>query len=91
MSICNIEIKKESLIKFSWDIYTDCKKKFWKKIILKNLTILKKMEDYKLKKKSFNYSFLKKNFYQNIAEIFICKKKFIMKINYDWKVIKKRL
>ena len=29
-SICNIEIKKESLIKFSWDIYTDCKKKFWK-------------------------------------------------------------
>jgi len=58
---------------------------------LKNLPILNKIEKYKLNKKIFNYSFLKKKIYQNIAEIFIYKKKFIMKINYDWKVIKKQL
>ena len=58
---------------------------------MENLTILKKNEKYKLKKKILITFFYKKIFYQNIAEIFINKKKLIMKINYDWKVIKKQL
>jgi len=65
------------------------KKKIEKKP-LKNLTILNTIEKYKLNKK-FSITVLKKKFYQNIPCIFIYKKKFIMKINYDWKVIKKQL
>jgi hypothetical protein len=50
-----------------------------------------KIEDFKLKKKNFNFCFffkLIKNYFQEkiYYEKIICKKKF-----YDWKVIKKRL
>jgi len=55
-----------------------------------------KIDDFKFKKKNFNFRFLKKlikNYFQEkiYYEKIICKKKFIMEKFYDWKVIKKRL